>query len=104
VAQTAIIAATQAVKRTADLIPFCHPLPVEGCSVEISDTDDGLELRCEVRTTSRTGVEMEAWTGASVGALTIVDMCKALSPAIRVEGLRLVSKSGGKRDYREDPA
>jgi cyclic pyranopterin phosphate synthase len=99
VVETAIIAGTMAVKRTADLIPFCHPLPIHGCRLEI-DWDDGraLRIRCEVRTEHRTGVEMEALTGASVAALTVYDMCKALSHEIVIRETRLVAKRGGKRD------
>jgi cyclic pyranopterin monophosphate synthase len=95
---TAVIAGTQAAKRTADLIPFCHPLPIEGCAFDIEETDDGLRIRCEVRVTHKTGVEMEALTGASVAALTVIDMCKALSPAIRITEVRLREKSGGKSE------
>ena len=96
--QTAILAGTMAVKRTAELIPLCHPLPIEGIEIEIRP-EDGVRLRvtCTVRTTHKTGVEMEALTGASVAALTVYDMCKALSHAIVVRDLRLVAKSGGKR-------
>lgn len=94
---TAIIAATQAVKQTSTLIPFCHPLPVEAC--EISITPDGEEevvLRCRVTTTARTGVEMEAMTGAAVGALTLYDMTKALDKGIVIRHIRLLEKTGGK--------
>ena len=98
VADTAIIAGTMAVKRTHELIPFCHPLPIDGCRFTIDWADARtLAITCEVRTTHRTGVEMEALTGASVAALTIYDMCKALSHDIRIAGVRLLSKSGGKR-------
>jgi cyclic pyranopterin phosphate synthase len=100
VLQTAIIAGTMAVKKTSDLIPFCHPLPVEHCTFEITPDDTGLLIRCEVTTTGKTGVEMEAMTGASVAALTIYDMCKALNKGIRIQNLRLISKTGGKSgDY-----
>ena len=98
--QTAIIAGTMAVKKTSELIPFCHPLPVENCVFEIVPNDSGVVIRCEVSTTGKTGVEMEAMTGASVAALTVYDMCKALNKAIRIQDLRLVSKTGGKSgDY-----
>lgn len=98
---TAIIAGTMAVKRTAELIPFCHPLPLDGIRIAIdSDGEDALSIRCEVRVSGRTGVEMEALTGASVAALTIYDMCKALSPEIELGPFRLLSKSGGKRDFQ----
>ena len=98
--QTAIIAGTMAVKKTSELIPFCHPLPVENCSFEIIPNETGVAIRCEVSTTGKTGVEMEAMTGASVAALTVYDMCKAMNKAIRILDLHLVSKTGGKSgDY-----
>lgn len=101
--QTAIIAGTMAVKKTADLIPFCHPLPVENCAFEIIPGASGIAIRCEVSTTGKTGVEMEAMTGASVAALTVYDMCKALNKAIRIHDLRLISKTGGKSgDFHAD--
>jgi cyclic pyranopterin phosphate synthase len=103
VVETAVIAGTQAVKRTAELIPFCHPLPIHGCRIEIDWIDECvLGIRCRVRTEHRTGVEMEALTGASVAALTIYDMCKALSHEIVIREARLVSKRGGKRDLGAD--
>ncbi len=94
--QTAIIAGTMAVKKTSELIPFCHPLPVENCAFQIIPDEIGIAIRCEVSTTGKTGVEMEAMTGASVAALTVYDMCKALNKAIRIHDLRLISKTGGK--------
>lgn len=98
--QTAIIAGTMAVKKTSDLIPFCHPLPVENCEFLITPYESGVTLRCEVSTTGKTGVEMEAMTGASIAALTVYDMCKAMNKAIRILELRLISKTGGKSgDY-----
>ena len=98
--QTAIIAGTMAVKKTSELIPFCHPLPVENCEFQITPHDTGLTIRCEVSTTGKTGVEMEAMTGASIAALTVYDMCKAMNKAIRIQDLRLISKTGGKSgDY-----
>ena len=105
VVQTAIVAGTMAVKNTAMLIPFCHPLPVEHCEFDMGLTDDSLLIRCEVTTTGKTGVEMEALTGASVAALTIYDMCKALNKAIRIHDLHLVAKTGGKSgNYHADPS
>lgn len=98
VRHTAVIAATQAVKRTADLIPFCHPLPVEHCRIETYEEGNVLRITCEVATTYVTGVEMEALTGATVAALTVIDMCKSLSPALRISDVRLLEKSGGKTD------
>jgi cyclic pyranopterin phosphate synthase len=99
VVDTAIIAGTMAVKRTHELIPFCHPLPVEHCRIEIAfDGGDELLVRCTVALSHKTGVEMEALTGASIAALTVYDMCKALSHEIVIDGVRLVEKRGGKRD------
>lgn len=104
VLQTAIIAGTMAVKKTSDLIPFCHPLPVEHCGFEITPDETCIVIRCEVSTTGKTGVEMEAMTGASVAALTVYDMCKAMNKGIRIENLHLVSKTGGKSgDYHANP-
>jgi len=98
--QTAIIAGTMAVKKTSELIPFCHPLPVEACDFQILPEPDGISIRCSVSTSGKTGVEMEAITGASVAALTIYDMCKALNKGIVIRETRLISKTGGKSgDY-----
>lgn len=98
---TAIVAGVMATKRTHELIPFCHPLAIEGCTVEIDSQEDGeIVIRCEVSVHHKTGVEMEALTGAAVAALTIYDMCKALSHDIQIAGVRLVSKSGGKQDFQ----
>lgn len=97
---TAIVAGTQAVKKTSELIPLCHPLPIDGCTILLVETEDGLRVTCEVTSTHRTGVEMEALTGAAVAALTVIDMCKALSPALCVSQLALLEKSGGRRRYR----
>ena len=96
--QTAIIAGTLAAKRTHELIPFCHPLGLERCRIEIEPSGDEVVVRCEVGVHHRTGVEMEALTGASVAALTIYDMCKALSHDIVIAETRLLSKRGGKHD------
>ena len=102
VIDTAIIAGTMAVKRTHELIPFCHPLPIDACRFAVDWVDARtLAISCEVRTTHRTGVEMEALTGASVAALTVYDMCKALSHAIVIGPTKLLSKRGGKRDVGE---
>lgn len=95
---TAIIAGTQAVKRTHELIPFCHALPVEGITITIKPVNDGLVIRCRIICTHKTGVEMEALTGASVAALTIYDMCKSVSHAMVIEQIRLLEKTGGKSD------
>jgi cyclic pyranopterin phosphate synthase len=96
---TAIVAGVMAVKRTAEIIPFCHPLPIENCAIDVTaTTGNRLRVRCRVETVHKTGVEMEALTGASVAALTIYDMCKALSHEIRIGPVRLISKSGGRRN------
>jgi cyclic pyranopterin monophosphate synthase len=102
VIDTAIIAGTMAVKRTHELIPFCHPLAIERCdlSIEFKSATD-LSIRCEVAVSQKTGVEMEALTGAAVAALTIYDMCKALSHEIVIADVHLLEKSGGKREVRE---
>jgi len=99
--QTARIAGTMAVKRTADLIPFCHPLPLQKIkfAIEQDPALPGLRIQCTVGADYRTGVEMEALTGASLAALAVYDMCKALSPAIVVEQVRLLAKDGGKTPY-----
>lgn len=97
---TAIIAGVLAAKRTHELIPFCHPLPLESVKIEVRAKRGGLVITCRVAVTHTTGVEMEALTGASVAALTIYDMCKALSHDIRIGPVQLLSKSGGKRDFR----
>ena len=99
---TAIIAGVMAAKRTHDLIPFCHPLPIEDCKIEIAwGAPNEVVIECSVRATHKTGVEMEALTGASIAALTIYDMCKALTHGIEIRDVALLSKTGGKRDYRK---
>jgi cyclic pyranopterin phosphate synthase len=97
--QTAIIAGIQAVKRTADLIPLCHQLRLSKIQIDIVPGSNALEISCKVKCTEQTGVEMEALTGASVSALTIYDMCKALSHDIIISDIRLEHKSGGKHDF-----
>src|ERR1700761_883636 len=97
---TAIVAGGMAAKRTHELIPFCHPLGLDNCKVEIEDQKGEIVIRCQVSIHHRTGVEMEALTGASVAALTIYDMCKALSHDIEITGVRLLEKQGGKKDFK----
>lgn len=100
IVETAIIAGTMAVKRTHELIPFCHPLPIEACRIAVEwSAERDLEIECLVRTTHRTGVEMEALTGASVAALTVYDMCKALSHGIVIGPAKLLGKRGGRHDF-----
>ena len=101
--QTAILAGVMGAKQTSSLIPLCHPLPLDDCKIDISFSGNEAVIRCTCKTTGRTGVEMEALTGASVAALTLHDMCKALDPAIVVGGIRLIEKTGGKSDYQATP-
>lgn len=93
---TARIAAIMAVKKTSDLIPLCHPLPIAGVQVDITGADDRVLIEVSVRTTSRTGVEMEALTGASVAALTVYDMVKAVDRAAVITDVRVLEKHGGR--------
>lgn len=98
---TAIVAGVMAAKRTHELIPFCHPLGLDNCSIDIRmDGERRVVIDCRCKVRHRTGVEMEALTGASVAALTVYDMCKALSQEIRITDTRLIEKTGGKQDYR----
>ncbi len=98
--QTAIIAGVMAAKKTGELIPLCHPLGLENCQVHIFlNKNREVQIECTASLTGKTGVEMEALTGASVAALTVYDMCKAFSHNIVIKETRLVAKSGGKRDF-----
>lgn len=100
--QTAIIAGTMAAKRTSDLIPFCHPVPLESCKINIEFTGrNSIRIDARVRTTHKTGVEMEALCAAQIAALTIYDMCKAMSHAIEIGPCHLIEKTGGKHDFRK---
>ena len=99
---TAIVAGVMAAKRTHELIPFCHPIPLEDCNISIDWGPEGeVVIECAVRATYKTGVEMEALTGATMAALTVYDMCKALSHGIEIRDVRLISKTGGKKDFGE---
>lgn len=107
--QTAILAGVMGAKQTGNLIPLCHPLSLEDCKINIETSDDGRHamIHCRVQTQAKTGVEMEALTGASVAALTLYDMGKAVSHGIVIREIKLLEKTGGKRDYRvasEGPA
>ena len=99
---TAVIAGVMAAKKTHELIPFCHPLGLENCKITVAIEDDTAVIDCVCRVHHKTGVEMEALTGASVAALTIYDMCKALSHDIVIGETRLTAKTGGKKDYHRD--
>jgi cyclic pyranopterin phosphate synthase len=97
--QTAVIAGIQAVKKTAELIPLCHQLNLSKVTIDIQPIDQALKVICKVKCTERTGVEMEALTGVTVSALTIYDMCKALSHDIVISDIQLEHKTGGKNDF-----
>jgi cyclic pyranopterin phosphate synthase len=97
------IAAIAGTKRTADLIPLCHPLRLTGVDVDLTVTDDAIEIEVTCRATDRTGVEMEALTGVTVAGLTLHDMVKAIDPAAVLTDVRLVAKSGGRHgDWRRE--
>lgn len=99
---TAIVAGVMAAKKTDQLIPLCHSLPLDDCRIAITLDAECARIECAVSTSHRTGVEMEALTGASVAALTLYDMCKALSHGIEIRSVRLLEKTGGKKDYRAE--
>lgn len=102
VIHTAIIAGTQAVKRTSDLIPFCHPLPIEGVEFNHRFLDERtLEMTCTVNLFHKTGVEMEALTGVSVALLTVYDMCKSAGQDMKIQNIEVVRKTGGKSDIEK---
>tara|TARA_R110001632_G_scaffold44744_3_gene113633 strand:- start:4433 stop:4906 length:474 start_codon:yes stop_codon:yes gene_type:complete len=99
--QTAIIAGIQAVKKTSELIPMCHPLLINGVDIDINILDDeSVEVFCKVTIEGKTGVEMEALTGASATCLTIYDMCKSISQQMVIKEVKLVEKTGGKSDIK----
>lgn len=97
--QTAILAGIQGAKKTADLIPLCHPLGLDDCTVSISLDGNYAIVDSTASLSAKTGVEMEALVAATIASLTIYDMCKALSHDIRIESVQLISKKGGKRDF-----
>jgi len=96
---TSIIAGVMAAKKTSDLIPFCHPLNINNCKVEIAVDKNEIVINCTVSVIGKTGVEMEALTGATVSALTVYDMCKALSHDMIIRETKLLKKTGGKSDF-----
>ena len=100
--QTSIVAGVMGAKKTSDLIPLCHPLALDDCQVTIEpdSTRTEIAIHCRVQTHAKTGVEMEALTGATVAALTFYDMAKAVSHGIVIKEIRLLEKTGGKKDYR----
>ena len=90
------LAGIMGAKRTSDLIPLCHPLPLSNCRVLLEPQGESIRAVCEVKTTNRTGVEMEALTGVSVALLTVYDMCKGVDKGMEISGVRLLEKTGGK--------
>jgi len=99
--QTAIIAGIMAAKKTGDLIPLCHPLGLDNCKINIGFNEkQEVVIDCTASITAKTGVEMEALVGASIAALTVYDMCKAMSHDIIIKETKLIEKSGGKRDFK----
>jgi cyclic pyranopterin phosphate synthase len=100
--QTAILAGIMGAKKTADLIPLCHTLLIDSVKIDIELQGQMTVITSEVRTTGKTGVEMEALTAVSVAALTIYDMCKALSPDITIGPIQLMEKTGGKNDFKRN--
>ena len=99
--QTAIIAGIMAAKKTGELIPLCHPLGMDNCEIDIElNGEQEIVIHCSTTIEAKTGVEMEALTGATVAALTIYDMCKAMSHDIVIKEIKLMEKTGGKNDFR----
>lgn len=97
---TAIIAGTMGAKKTSELVPFCHPVGMDDCKIEIRTEGTQAIINCSVKVEAKTGIEMEAITGASIAAITIYDMCKAMSQHIEIKSTRLLEKTGGKQDFK----
>jgi cyclic pyranopterin phosphate synthase len=100
--QTAIIAGVMGAKKTADLIPLCHPLGLDDCQITIHPREEDIIISAVATVQAKTGVEMEALTAVTIAALTIYDMCKALSHNISIEEIKLMEKTGGKKDFKRD--
>lgn len=98
--QTAILAGIMGAKKTPDLIPLCHPLSLNQVNVEIDYVDEQIRIICSASLNGKTGVEMEALTGASIAALTVYDMCKAMSHEVIIREIKLLEKTGGKNDFK----
>ena len=98
--QTAVLAGVMGAKKTADLIPLCHPLGLEDCQISITTQEKKILVTSSATLTAKTGVEMEALTAVTIAALTIYDMCKAMSHDIEIREIRLLEKTGGKADFR----
>ena len=101
--QTAIIAGVMAAKKTGELIPLCHPVGMENCQIHIQVNEQReVIIDCTASVTAKTGIEMEALTGASIAALTVYDMCKAFSHDILIKEIKLMEKTGGKKDFKRE--
>ena len=101
--QTAIIAGIQGVKKTSELIPMCHPLLINGVDIDISIVDEeSIQVECKVTIEGKTGVEMEALTGVNIACLTIYDMCKSISQEMVIKEVKLIEKTGGKSEIKND--
>ncbi len=98
--QTAILAGVMGAKKTAELIPLAHPIGIENCKISMSHDSEKIYIKSDVNVTSKTGVEMEALTAVSVAALTVYDMCKAMSHSIIITDIQLLEKTGGKKDFK----
>ncbi len=98
--QTAILAGVMGAKKTPDLIPFCHPVGMDDCKIEIVIKGTKAIITCTAKVEGKTGIEMEAITGASIAAITIYDMCKAMSHTIEILSTKLLEKTGGKKDFK----
>jgi cyclic pyranopterin phosphate synthase len=101
IVDAARISATMAAKRTWDLLPYCHPIPIDHIKVDILINTESIEVEVQVKTTWKTGVEMESLTGASIAALTIYDMLKPVDESLVIESIKLLAKSGGMKDFYE---
>ena len=99
--QTARVAGIQAAKNTSQIIPYCHPLPLTYAKIDFVMDEDAIEVQCEVKAIYQTGVEMEALTGASIAALTVYDMLKAVDDLLEIESVRLIKKTGGKSSFKK---
>lgn len=104
VLQVARLAGIEGAKRTADLVPLCHPIPIDAVEVEVEARDGAIHVRSRVRTRWRTGVEMEALTAVTAAALAVYDMVKAIDRGMRIEGVRLIEKTGGRSGHWKAPA
>ncbi len=98
--QVALVAGTMGAKKTAELIPFCHPVGLNTCNFEFEKLSDQLRIICTCEVEAKTGVEMEAITGVNIAAITIYDMCKSISKGIEIREVKLLSKTGGKSDFK----